>query len=60
MEEVVLFLKKKNFVELADKVGLYMKNKSIFKKKLNFAKKKIFRFEEKKVISEYLNLFKEI
>lgn len=65
-EEILLngrggfIFEKKNFVELADKVGLYMKNKSIFKKKLNFAKKKIFRFEEKKVISEYLNLFKEI
>ncbi len=51
---------KKNFEELADKVDLYMKKKSIFKKKLNLAKTKIFRFEEKKVISEYLNLFKEI
>ena len=51
---------KKNFEELADKVDLYMKKKSIFKKKLNLAKTKIFRFEEKKVISEYLIFFKEI
>ncbi|MDA9598904.1 glycosyltransferase, partial [Candidatus Pelagibacter sp.] len=52
--------KKKNFLELVDRVDLYMKNKLIFKKKLNLAKKKVFRFEEKKIISEYLNLFKEI
>lgn len=51
---------KKDFVKLADLIDLYMRDKSIFNKKLHFAKKKIFRFEEKKIISEYLNLFKRI
>ena len=51
---------KKDFVKLADLIHLYMRDKSIFNKKLKFAKKNIFRFEEKKIISEYLNLFKKI
>ena len=60
MEKVVLFLKKKNHIQLASKIELFTKNKKIFMKKMLIAKKNIFRFDEKRILKEYMNILREI
>ena len=52
--------KKKDHLELASKIELFIKNKKIFMKKMNLAKKNIFRFDEKGILKDYMNIFKEI
>lgn len=54
------FFKKKNFLELASKIELFIKNKKIFIKKMNIAKENIFRFDEKRIIKEYKNILNKI
>tara|TARA_B110000971_G_scaffold191219_1_gene202711 strand:+ start:1235 stop:2362 length:1128 start_codon:yes stop_codon:yes gene_type:complete len=49
--------KKKNKYSLIKKISLFMNNKQIFKKKLKVAKKYIYRFEEKKILKQYNELF---
>ena len=39
------------------KISLFMNNKKIFKKKLRVAKNNIYRFEEKKILKQYNDLF---
>ena len=50
--------KKKNHIELASKIQLFIKNKKIFMKKMAIAKKNIFRFDEKSILKEYINILK--
>lgn len=51
---------KKNHLELASKIELFIKNKKIFMKKMVIAKKNIFRFDEKRILKDYINILKEI
>tara|TARA_B110001452_G_scaffold115556_1_gene95837 strand:+ start:685 stop:1812 length:1128 start_codon:yes stop_codon:yes gene_type:complete len=52
--------KKKNHLQLASKIELFTKNKKIFMKKMLIAKKNIFRFDEKRILKEYMNILREI
>tara|TARA_B110001450_G_scaffold109452_1_gene103445 strand:+ start:687 stop:1814 length:1128 start_codon:yes stop_codon:yes gene_type:complete len=52
--------KKKNHIQLASKIELFTKNKKIFMKKMLIAKKNIFRFDEKRILKEYMNILREI
>jgi glycosyltransferase involved in cell wall biosynthesis len=52
--------KKKNYIELANKIELFCKNKNIFMKKMIIAKKNIFRFEEKRILKSYMNIFNKV
>jgi len=52
--------KKQNYIELSSKIELFIKNKKIFMKKMVLAKKNIFRFNEKRILKEYINIFNEI
>lgn len=51
---------KQNYIELSSKIELFIKNKKIFIKKMILAKKKIFRFDEKRILKAYINIFNEI
>jgi glycosyltransferase involved in cell wall biosynthesis len=51
------FYKKKNKYSLKKKISLFMNNKKFFKKKLKVAKKNINRFEEKRILKQYNELF---
>ncbi len=51
--------KKKDHLELANKIELFTKNKKIFKKKMSIAKKNIFRFDEKVILKDYMNILKK-
>jgi glycosyltransferase involved in cell wall biosynthesis len=51
------FYKKKNKHSLMKKISLFMNNKKNFKNKLKVAKKNIYRFEEKKILKQYNELF---
>ena len=51
------FYKKKNTYSLMRKIFLFMNNKKTFKRKLKIAKKNIYRFEEKKILKQYNDLF---
>ena len=55
-----LIFKKKNHLQLASKIELFTKNKKIFMKKMLIAKKNIFRFDEKRILKEYMNILREI
>ena len=52
--------KKKDYLQLASKIQLFTKNKKIFTKKMLIAKKNIFRFDEKRILKEYMGILKEI
>ena len=52
--------KKKDYLQLASKIQLFTKNKKIFTKKMLIAKKNIFRFDEKRILKEYICTLKEI
>ena len=52
--------KKQDTFSLAKKIDLFLKNKNLFKKKLYFAKKKINRFDEKKILKKYNNLIENL
>ena len=52
--------KKQDTFSLAKKIDLFFKNKNLFKKKLYFAKKKINRFDEKKILKKYNNLIESL
>ena len=54
------FFKKQDYFSLANKIKLFMKNKSIFVKKLNIAKKKLYRFEENLIVKQYRNLLDKV
>lgn len=56
MERVDFFLKKKDYIDLASKIELFIKNKNKFKEKLIIAKKKIFRFDEKIANKEFIKI----
>ena len=51
---------KKNHIELANKIELFIRNRIIFEKKMAIAKKNIFRFDEKIILKEYMRIFKQI
>jgi len=51
------FYKKKNTYSLVKKISLFMDNKKIFKRKLKVAKNNIYRFEEKRILKQYNDLF---
>ena len=51
---------KKNYLELANKIELFIRNRIIFAKKMAIAKKNIFRFDEKRILKEYMRIFKQI
>ena len=42
------------------KISLFMGNKKIFKKKLKVARNNIYRFEEKRILKQYNDLFKTL
>ena len=54
------FYKKKDTHSLMKKISLFMGNKKIFKKKLKVARNNIYRFEEKRIIKQYNDLFKTL
>ncbi len=49
-----------NHIDLANKIIKHFKNKNIQKKKIKIAKKKLFRFDLKKHIEIYSDIFKKI
>lgn len=49
-----------NFKDLSNKIIKYFKNKKILKKKLNIAKKELYRFELTRHIKIYTNVFERI
>jgi glycosyltransferase involved in cell wall biosynthesis len=51
---------KRNYIKLADKIELFIKNKKIFLKKMSIAKKNIIRFDEKRILREYISILKRI
>jgi glycosyltransferase involved in cell wall biosynthesis len=54
------FYKKRNVFSLMKKISLFMDNKKIFEKKLKVAKNNIYRFEEKRILKQYNNLFNSL
>jgi len=42
---------------LVKKISLFMDNKKTFKRKLKVAKNNIYRFEEKRILKQYNDLF---
>jgi glycosyltransferase involved in cell wall biosynthesis len=54
------FYKKKDTYSLMKKISLFMGNKKIFKKKLKVARNNIYRFEEKRILKQYNDLFKTL
>ena len=51
------FYKKRNAYSLMKKISLFLDNKKTFKKKLKVAKNNIYRFEEKRILKQYNDLF---
>ena len=51
------FYKKNNKYSLMKKISLFLDNKKTFKKKLKVAKNNIYRFEEKRILKQYNDLF---
>ncbi len=51
---------KENHIELEKKINYFFKNKKIFQERNKFLKKKLKRFNPKKIILEYDKIFKKI
>ena len=51
---------KMNYLDLSKKIVLFKKDKKIFLKKMIISKKNIFRFNENKIIKNYMNILDKI
>lgn len=51
---------KGNYIELANKIELFINNKKVFLNKMNVAKRNIFRFNEKKILKDFMKIFNNI
>lgn len=54
------FFEKRNYIQLANKIELFIKNKKVFLNKMNIAKRNIFRFNEKKILKDFMKIFNNI
>ena len=51
---------KGDYIELANKIELFINNKKVFLNKMNVAKRNIFRFNEKKILKDFMKIFNNI